>query len=76
MPAWNYTYAASATDYTYAIPAAATYGTFYPQPPLTAGYGDGGGAGVYTAPAPRAQTPFEWLDSEVERTCALARGSQ
>ncbi len=29
--------------------------------------------GSYSAPAPRPQTPLEWLDAEVEATCKLAR---
>lgn len=30
--------------------------------------------GSYAPPAPRAPTALEWLDSEVESTCARARG--
>lgn len=26
-----------------------------------------------TAPAPKPLTPLEWLDAQIERTCALAR---
>ena len=29
---------------------------------------------VAADPAPRERTPFEWLDGEIERTCAVARG--
>ena len=31
---------------------------------------------TYQSPAPaRTRTPFEWLDAEVEETCALARAA-
>ena len=26
-------------------------------------------------PQPKPQTPLEWLDAEIERTCALARAA-
>lgn len=42
--------------------------------PLTV-YSDGGGAGVYSAPAPRPKTALEWLDDETESVCRLARAA-
>ena len=29
-----------------------------------------------TSPAPRPPPPLEWLDGEIERTCALARAAK
>ena len=46
----------------------ATAGTYVM--PMTF-YGGGGGS----APAARPQTPLEWLDGEIERTCAIARAA-
>ena len=32
--------------------------------------------GIYAAPAPaRPQSPLEWLDGEIEKTCAVARST-
>ncbi len=33
------------------------------------------GSGGVSAPPARQPTPLEWLDAEVEKTCALARAS-
>ena len=30
---------------------------------------------VYQAVTPRPATPLEWLDGEIERTCAIARAA-
>ena len=58
---WNYTW------------TGATNTTGYYVMPLT--YGSG--SQVPSAPKPTAPKPtaLEWLDAEVERTCALARPS-
>lgn len=58
-----------------------TSGGAYYMPVVTTGSnattwvmgGGGGGAGWQPQP-PRPQTALEWLDGEVEKTCALARG--
>jgi hypothetical protein len=45
--------------------------------PLVISNGGGGGAYVATWPTPEAEpaSPLEWLDSEIEKTCALARAA-
>ncbi len=57
-----------------------TSGGAYCMPAVTTGsnattwvMGGGGGAGWQPQPS-RPQTALEWLDGEVEKTCALARG--
>jgi hypothetical protein len=49
-------------------------GTFvYPAVTNGVTYISSGGTGSWSAPEPKPQSALEWLDAEVEKTCALAR---
>lgn len=57
-----------------------TVGGVYCTPIITTGgasggvtWVGGGGGGGWTPPPPAPQGPLDWLDAEVEKTCALAR---
>jgi len=60
--------------------ATTNVGTFM-LPAITSGavYVGGGNGGsvqaVWPAPEPKPQSALEWLDAEVEATCALARAA-
>jgi hypothetical protein len=58
---WGYTYSTTATNTGYSNSISTTYTmpvTFAPLP---------------EPPVPAPQAPLEWLDGEIEKTCALAR---
>lgn len=57
------------TTWTNTTSSSSSSTTFY-IPVTTAG-----SATMWTPAAPRPQTPLEWLDAEIERTCAIARSA-
>jgi len=61
---WITNTANTSGSYTYTYPVTITSGGTI---------GGGGGGGGYVPAPPREPTVLEWLDAEVERTCALAR---
>ena len=60
------------TTYPLAIGSGTTWTT-----PVYVGGGGGGAVALngWPSPDPVPQSPLEWLDAEIEKTCALARGS-
>ena len=66
---WPYTYATTNTTLTY---SPSLTGSGYSAPLVIA---SGGAGSVGVSPAPRTPTALEWLDSEIEATCKLARAA-